>query len=84
MCTHTFTVLLIRFIITVRFTIAAFLSFDAVSSITLELEGGADRAVFFITAVIAFRIAVTAPRHGDAVDFSCRAGKLLCGARWGV
>lgn len=78
---RTFTVLLIGLVRTVGFTIAASLSINAASSIALELEGGADGAVFFVALVFTFSIAVAVPRHGDAVDFSCRAGELLRGAR---
>lgn len=76
----TFTVLLIRVIGTVRLSVAAPLSINAASFVTLELEGRADGAVLLITAVVTFRKAVTTPRHRNTVNLTCGAGELLCGA----
>lgn len=76
----TFTVLLIRVIGTVRFTIAAPLSINAASFITLKLEGRADGTVLLIAAVVAFGEAVTTPGHRNTVDLPRGAGELLCGA----
>lgn len=83
-CEPTLTVLLIRVVGAVRFPVAAPLSVDAASFVTLELMGGADGAALLVAAVVTLWEAVAAPGHGDAVDLSCGAGELLCGAGGGL
>lgn len=79
-CGPTLTVLLVRLVSAVCFAVAASLSIDAAPFITLELEGGADGTVVFITAVVTLGVTVAAPDHRNAVDLASGTGELLRGA----
>lgn len=79
---HTFTVLLVRVVLTICFPVAAQGTIYALPTLTLELGVRAHWAVLLVTVVFTLSEAIATPGHRDAVNFTCETGELLRGACW--
>ncbi len=80
----TFTLVLIRAVLTVDLSVAAEAQVDALPAVTLELGLGADGTVLLIAAVVTLRVTITPPCLRDAVHLTGRAGELLRGTGGGL
>lgn len=74
---QTFTLALIRSILTVKLAVAAQAQVDALPTVALKLRIGADRTVVLVAFVVAFGVTVAPPRLWDAVHLTGRTGELL-------
>lgn len=80
----TFTLVLVRAVLTVDLAVAAQAQVDALAAVTLELRLGADGTVVLVAAVVTLGETVAPPRLRDAVYLPRRAGELLWGACGGL
>lgn len=76
---HTFTLVLVRPVLTVELSVAAQTELDALAAVALELGLGADGTVVLVALVVALGVAVASPGLRDAVDLAGCAGELLRG-----
>lgn len=73
----TFTLVLVRLVLTVDISIATEAHVDALPTVTLELRLRTDWTVLLVAAVVTFHITVTPPGVWDAVHLPGTAGELF-------
>lgn len=80
----TFTLVLVRSVLTVDLSVAAEAQVDALPAVALELGLRADGTVLLVAAVVTLGETVAPPRLRDAVNLPRGAGELLRGAGGGL